>query len=469
MLSHAQRLLAAVLFAGALAACAGVSGSPTTAQPTAQPSGAPTAAAQPSATTQPTVARPTATTQPTAVAQPTAARPTAVAQPTAAQPAPQPTFGFDPREGVAGAQINLTGWNFAPGSDIAVRLGTPQPVGEALTSARVDAAGRWAGSFVLPANLPSGQPVPAGQIALVVMDANTNATLASAPFSYQVAGGPTRQQASQTVAGLLHAVGTQAAWGYLASNLSHDLPVEQALGLNHHWVTYDVGAPLDRPSEVLFVPAVLIDDAKRHYYEFSLVVERGEWKVSGARWLHSELPPQEPAASRPGVYDYSNVGTVTLGHLRPGLPGKPIIVGAVAVAGEYAAAYALPYGEAKQFFYLRQAPGAGWEVALVAGDPTPEALASAGIPRSLLKADTVPAIVDTLIAYYSSPAYGGADGWLSVDAIDGGYARATLHRSADGDLTIYLRASSDGWAWLIDGQMFAPEALDQLGIPGSVR
>jgi hypothetical protein len=307
----------------------------------------------------------------------------------------------------------------------------------------------------------------------VVMDANNNQPLASAPFSYQVVGGPTHEQATQTVADFLHAVGTGEAWDYLASNLDHSLPVQQALGLNHHWVTYDVGAPLDRPSEVVFVPATLIGDTQRHYYEFTLVVERGQWKINGASWLNSEptpVPaPQESHTSRPGTYDYSNIGTVMLNYLRPTQNGKPIVVGAVAVAGTYAAAYALPYGESKQFVYLRQAPGAGWEVVLVTGTPTPDALARAGIPRSLLRSDDVPAIADTLIAYYSGPAYGGAEGWISADAVDGGFARATLHRSTGGDLTIYLRTSGGSWSWLIDGQAFAPEALDQLGIPASVR
>jgi hypothetical protein len=160
---------------------------------------------------------------------------------------------------------------------------------------------------------------------------------------------------------------------------------------------------------------------------------------------------------------------VMLRYLRPARPNTPIVVGAVAVAGTYAAAYALPYREGKQFFYLRQAPGAGWEVTLVTGEPTPDALASAGIPRSLLADGDVPAIVDTLIAYYNGPAYGGADGWLSVDGFEGSYARATLHRDVDGDLAIYLRRSESGWERLIDGQVFAPEALDQLGIPGSLR
>ena len=121
------------------------------------------------------------------------------------------------------------------------------------------------------------------------------------------------------------------------------------------------------------------------------------------------------------------------------------------------------------FAFLRQAPGAGWEVVLVSGAPTPDMLARAGIPGSLLALGPVPAIVDMLMAYYNRPEAGGSDGWLSVDAIDGGYARATLHRSADGDLAVYLRGSGDNWERLIDGQVFAPEALDQLGIPASVR
>jgi hypothetical protein len=367
-------------------------------------------------------------------------------------------------------RISLSGWDFAPGSFVAVRLGLPQPVGEALAAVQVDAAGRWATSLVLPAQLPSGDPVPAGRINLVVMDANSNQALASAPFSYAASAGPDRAQATQTVADLLHSVGTPAAWGYLASNLDHSLPVEQALGLRHHWVTYDLGAPLDRPSEVLFVPAVLVGDAERHQYEFTLVVERGQWKVSGASWLRSDpIEAPAPAAGRPGVYDYSNIATVAEHYLRAGQPYHPLIVGAVAVAGTHAAAYALPYPGNKQFIYLRQAPGAGWEVVLATEAPNADMLGRAGVPRALLESGDVPAIVDTLLAHYNSSAYGGADGWLSVEAIGEGFAHATLHRGDAGDLTIFLQAVDGGWEWLVDGPAITSEALGQLGIPDSVR
>jgi hypothetical protein len=471
MFTHiSRRLIAAGLLATILAGCAIQPGQPTASQPTPIPTtgstgSAPTPAARPTIVGQPTPVPPTVASQPTsAPATPTTPP---IAQPTA-QPTRRPTFSFDPREGLAGGQIYLSGWDFAPGGDIAVRLGLPQPIGEALTSARADTAGRWDSSLIIPSHLPSGELVPAGQIFLVVMDANTNAVLASAPFQYHVLGGPTLDQASQTVGDFLHAVGTPEAWGYLASGMDDDRPLEERLGLRHHWVTYEVGAPLDRPSEVLFVPAVLISDIGRHHYVFTLVVERGQWKINGAGWERDEQSPQE-AARQPDPYDYSNMGTVMLRHLRPARSNTPIVVGAVAVAGTYAAAYALPYGEGKQFFYLRQAPGAGWEVTFVTSEPTLDVLASAGIPGSLLVDGDVPSIFDTLIAYYNSPAYGGADGWLSVDGFEGSYARATLHRDVDGDLTIYLRRAVGGWERLIDGQMFAPEALDGLGIPAGLR
>lgn len=443
-LSYARRVAAMILFGLALAGCAG---------PATQIS-------------TPPASQPTTAGQPTGAALPTAQPP---GRPAAA-PERRPTFGFEPREGTAGARINLSGWDFAPGSDIAVRLGLPQPVGEALAAARVDPTGRWDVSLVLPAQLPSGDPVPAGRITLVVMDANSNQALASAPFSYAAPIGPDRAAATQTVAELLHAVGTPAAWGYLASNLDHSLPVEQALGLRHHWVTYDVGAPLDRPSEVLFVPAVLIGDAERHQYEFTLVIEHGQWKISGASWLRSDpIGSPSPAAARPGVYDYSNIATVAEHYLRSGQPYQPLIVGAVAVANTHAVAYALPYPGVKQFVYLRQAPGAGWEVVLATDAPTADLLAGAGVPRALLDSGEVPAITDTLLAHYNSSAYGGADGWLSVEAVSEGFARATLHRGEAGDLTVFLQAVDGGWEWLVDGPALAPEVLDQLGVPEGVR
>ena len=451
-----QRLAATALAAAFLAGCMSAPGQPSTGQPTS----APTAGAP----------QPTVVSQPTTPAQPTAgAQPTAPAKPTA-QPNKRPAFGFDPQGGAAGTKVSLSGWDFAPGSDVAVRLGLPNPVGEALTSARVDAAGRWSGSFVLPGELPSGDPVPAGQVTLVVMDANTNAALASAPFGFEPPAGPSRAQASQTIADFLHAIGTREAWDYLASNLDHSLPLEQSLGLRHHFVTYEVGAALDRPSEVLIVPATLVGEPQRHYYEFALVVENGAWKIRSASWLRTEQPASEdPAAAQPGQYDYSNIATVLDRALRQNQEYSPLIVGAVAVAGNYAAAYALPYPGNKQFAYLRQAPGAGWEVVLVTGAPTAEQLARAGIPRTLLVSGDVPAIVDTVLAHYNSSAYGGADGWVSVEGIEAGFARATLHRGEAGDLAIFLQSSQGGWKLLIDGQAFAPEALDQLGIPASLR
>lgn len=127
--------------------------------------------------------------------------------------------------------------------------------------------------------------------------------------------------------------------------------------------------------------------SRSHYYEFALVVENGAWKIRSASWLRTEQPAgEDPAAAQPGQYDYSNIATVLDRALRQDQEYSPLIVGAVAVAGNYAAAYALPYPGNKQFAFLRQAPGAGWEVVLVTGAPTAEQLARAGIPRTLLVA-----------------------------------------------------------------------------------
>ncbi|MBC8078601.1 MAG: hypothetical protein H7Y32_21170, partial [Chloroflexales bacterium] len=103
---------------------------------------------------------------------------------TTQQPAPpNPIIGFSPREGTAGTTVSAFGSGYAPGTAVAIRLGLPQPVGDVLATGNVDANGRWSANFVLPDRLPSGDPIPAGQIRLVAMN-ERNEALASAPFTF---------------------------------------------------------------------------------------------------------------------------------------------------------------------------------------------------------------------------------------------------------------------------------------------
>lgn len=190
--------------------------------PTGQPTSAPTAGAP----------------QPTVVSQPTTAgaahrRRAADCAGQADRPAEQAAGLWLRPAGWRGRhQGRAGGWDFAPGSDVAVRLGLPNPVGEALTSARVDAAGRWSGSFVLPGELPSGDPVPAGQVTLMVMDANTNAALASAPFGFEPPAGPAaRRPARPSPTSCMRSA--REGLGLPGLELNHSLPLEQSLGLRH--------------------------------------------------------------------------------------------------------------------------------------------------------------------------------------------------------------------------------------------
>ncbi|GAB4109079.1 MAG: hypothetical protein OHK0022_61470 [Roseiflexaceae bacterium] len=279
--------LVGILLATTLAAC-GQTG--TGNQPTAQPTNPATAQPTIPATTQPaTPAQPTAqpTGQPTA--QPTAqpAKPTAPVQPTA-QPA-KPIIGFEPKSGGPGTKVRVFGSGYKPGAPVVVRLGLPQPMGEVLASAVPGDNGRWSLELTMPDALPSGDPVPGGQLFLVAMN-DQNIALASAPFAFARAdgpppGGPTLEGASQTVRDLLNAFSSGKVEPYLAANLRREIaagrPAHQVLGIAPMaWQSFSVGAPLDRPSEVLFVPATLVYPTYREQRLFMLVVEDGRWRIT---------------------------------------------------------------------------------------------------------------------------------------------------------------------------------------------
>ena len=128
----------------------------------------------PLATLVPTLAAPTAL---PATAVPLPTRVPATAVPT------QPVVGFDPQVGGPGTSVVVFGSGYLPGAPVVVRLGFPQPVGEALASAVPDADGTWHAMLVIPERLPSGEVITRGDMFLVVMDAQ-NQPLASAPFGF---------------------------------------------------------------------------------------------------------------------------------------------------------------------------------------------------------------------------------------------------------------------------------------------
>jgi hypothetical protein len=96
-------------------------------------------------------------------------------------PAGSPAFSFMPRQGPGGIVLHAAGANFVPGSMVILRMGTPNPVGDVLASAKVDDGGKWSGAITVPGTLPNGQAIPAGEIRIVAMDEN-NKVLASQAF-----------------------------------------------------------------------------------------------------------------------------------------------------------------------------------------------------------------------------------------------------------------------------------------------
>lgn len=96
----------------------------------------------------------------------------------------QRSISFEPREGGVNTQVVVRGEGAVPDGHVVVRLGMPDPVGEALTGTTVDMQGHWESAFVMPDSLPSGKPLAEGQLFFVAMDADTNEVLASAPFIF---------------------------------------------------------------------------------------------------------------------------------------------------------------------------------------------------------------------------------------------------------------------------------------------
>jgi hypothetical protein len=253
----------------------------------------------------PVVGQPTAV--PSPAAQPTAApapvvRPTAApATPTAALPS-VPTFGFTPKSGGPGTRIAINGWNFAPGQPVVIRLGMPQPVGEVLVASAADAQGSWDTVLTMPDRLPSGELITQRDLMLVVMN-DANQALASAPFAFTPAAGnpiPPREAAPQLVRDMLHAY---VQGGDIGAFLSADLrvrlqngePIEQLLGLPQPALqSFDVGAPLDRPADALFIPAQLTYATLQERRDFTVVLEQSTWRVAGSS-LPIDAPTPDPA------------------------------------------------------------------------------------------------------------------------------------------------------------------------------
>jgi hypothetical protein len=403
-----KRGLLVALLGTVLAACGTPDGSfpsagsipPTTTPGVTQPS-------------QPTIFTPTPQ---TAVATPTPVIRDSQPQPTVTpQTAAQPIIGFSPQSGQPGTVVSVFGSGYPTDQPVKVRLGLPQPIGEVLVSAVPGQDGRWSASLTMPANLPSGDIIPSGNLYLVAMN-DQNVALASAPFAFSAptadpkptpvirdgqpqpaktplqaveifmtalqhdrsgktasfyAGGtlratledgiddiggvlheqnpfqwftvdaivgsdehntyvkgalyygpgaaydriftvsdredgewrvfkvtvpdpappagPSQAAAPETVRALLAGYTKQADLKpYLATNMRREMeagrPLHAILGLQPVALqSFEVDAPEDRPSEVLFVPATLVYEGFTEERLFTLVVEDGTWRINGSQ------------------------------------------------------------------------------------------------------------------------------------------------------------------------------------------
>jgi hypothetical protein len=264
------RVVILALLASLLVACG--TGLPTTSAPT------PTAEATASVVA-------TATPSVTASPRPATAVPTRTS-------APVPAFAFEPRQGGFGTPINLRGWGFPPDAPVNIGIGFPKN-GPVLATVKTNERGAWEAQVTLPELEISPGP-DWNQLHLIISDAQ-HTPLASAPFTFTPSTGPAREGATQTVRELLSAYTSgMDVRPYLdtelRANVDSGQPLEQLLALQPAAITsFDVGLPLDRPSEVLFVPATVVYSVAQEQRLFTLVVEDGDWRVNGS-FVEAPIP-----------------------------------------------------------------------------------------------------------------------------------------------------------------------------------
>ncbi|HEY1015442.1 MAG TPA: hypothetical protein VGE07_22230, partial [Herpetosiphonaceae bacterium] len=280
-----QRLALALSLGAALAGCA-AQGAPAADRPSAGD-----ATARPTVTAQPAAERPVGAEPP---GEPPVSRPVD-AQP----PAAAPILGFEPAAGGPNTPVTIWGSGYQPGAPVVVRLGFPQPTGEALASAVPDADGRWRASLVIPERFPSGELITDGGMHLVVMN-DQNQPLASAPFGF-VAGQvpdhvPTDAEARDTLQLLLE---TASAGRDIRPYLSADRlaqvaegrPISDFSGISPQFPLdgFAVGEREDRPADALFIPATLRYETFSEERIFRLVIEGDAWKITNS-FTREELP-----------------------------------------------------------------------------------------------------------------------------------------------------------------------------------
>lgn len=290
--------LPALLLALLVSSCgSGDSGSVAGSPPTATTPDAPaapavttepaTAPSDPVPLPEPTIGQPSPTSEPI-----TAPRPSPTSEPTAT---PQPLIAFDPQQGMPGTVVQVSGWNFAPGEPVVVRLGLPQPVGEALASAFADGQGSWSAEVIIPDRLPSGEIIVDQEMRLVAMN-DQNIALASAPFDFIEPARALPVAPQQVVRDFM------AAWsagedvlGYLAADQRREAgqgrPVHALLGLHPIQLNqYMVHEP-PQIAEIALVDVTLAYVDFGEVRRFMLASEDGQWRIT------STILVQQPASA----------------------------------------------------------------------------------------------------------------------------------------------------------------------------
>lgn len=259
------------------------------------------------ATALPTEAPPEPTEPVTTASPPTGITPAASNTPVAGDPAtatpipPTPTtiagkplFTFTPKSGAPGTQVSVSGWNFTPGETIAVLIGIPQPIGQPLATATVDAEGRWSTSVGIPPAMPSGETLVGKDLHLVVTDIDRVA-LTSAPFAFQAPSGPPVEAGVPTLRRFLEAYANgEDVRPFLARHLRDELaagrPLDQTIGMHPIALEgFTIEGPAFPPAEALFVRATLNWPGFSEERTFILTPEGGEWKY-GSSQLEATIP-----------------------------------------------------------------------------------------------------------------------------------------------------------------------------------
>lgn len=298
MYKRTARAAVAIAVLLILAAC----GQTTTITPTEPPATAPTQA--PSATAKPIA---TANPVPTEPAPPTAA-PAATEQPGAGF---TPELTVSPTRGGPGTVVTATGRRFGAGAPVVIRLGTPEPIGEALATAMPDAGGSFQVSLVIPAQLPSGEPIPDAPTRLYAMVERDQLNI-GADFDFlPPAPQPAPASASDAVRLLLQAAQTDAslqqALPYLGGSLREEVAAGRAdvgalLQIQNMFSSYGVDREYADGQGNVYVDARLFfggDQASGFGRIFTLSNADGAWRVIKVTDA-AVIPTPRPAWPGPG-------------------------------------------------------------------------------------------------------------------------------------------------------------------------